>query len=171
MLDGVVVDEVAGFEVVGGVEYELGGAQELVDVGGDEVGDLGVDGDGGVEEGDFAAGGFGFGKGVAGVGLVEEDLALEIGGFDEVAVDQGEGAYAGAGEEGGGGGSGGSYSDDGDVGGAKEMLAGGSYAGEENLAGVAVVVGDSAGDGGGGWRGGVRDCGVADLDAGRRLLQ
>src|SRR5260370_10191648 len=57
LLDGVVVDEVAGFEVVGGVEYEVGGGEEFVDVGWDEVGYVGVDGDGGVEEGDFAAGG------------------------------------------------------------------------------------------------------------------
>ena len=138
LLDAVVVEEVAGLEVVGGVEDEMGGGEQLVDVGWDEVRDVSVDGDGGVEEGDLAAGGFGFGEGFAGVGLVEEDLALEVGGFDEVAVDEGEGADAGAGEEGGGGGSGGSDADDGDVGGGEEMLAGGSDAGEENLAGVAV---------------------------------
>ena len=142
LLDGVVVDEVAGFEVVGGVEDEVGWGEEFVDVGGDEVGDVGVDGDGGVEEGDLAAGGFGFGEGVAGVGFVEEDLALEVGGFDEVAVDEGEGADAGAGEERGGGGSRGSDADDGDVSGARQLLAGGADAGEEDLAGVAVVFGD-----------------------------
>ncbi len=53
---------------------------------------------------------------VEGVGLVEEDLALEVGGFDEVAVDEGEGPDAGAGKQRGGGGSGGSAADDGDVG-------------------------------------------------------
>jgi len=151
LLDGVVVEEVAGFEVVGGVEYEVRGGEELVDVGGDEVCDVGVDGDGGVEEGDFAASGFGFGEGVAGVGLVEEDLALEVGGFDEVAVDEGEGADAGAGEEGGGGGSGGSYADDGDVGGAKQLLTGGADAGEEDLTGVAVLICYGIGDGSGSW--------------------
>ncbi len=114
-------------------------AQELVDVGGDEVGDLRVDGDGGVEEGNFAARGLGFGKAVAGIGFVEEDLALEVGGFDEVAVDEGEGADAGAGEERGGGGSGGSDADDGDVRGGEELLAGCANAGEEDLAGVAVL--------------------------------
>jgi len=160
LLDGVVVDEVASLEVVGGVENQVGGGEELVDVGGDEVGDLGMDGDGGVEEGDLAAGGLGLGEGVAGVGLVEEDLALEVGGFDEVAVDEGEGADAGAGEEGGGGGSGGSYADDGYVGGAEEMLTCGSDAGEEDLAGVAVVIGDGR-EGRGG---------VADLDAGWGLF-
>lgn len=113
-----------------------------MDVGGDEVGDAGVDGDAGVEESDFAAGGFSFGKGVEGVGFVEEDLALEVGGFDAVAVDEGEGADAGAGEEGGCCGSGGSDTDDGDVGVGEELLAGGADAGEEDLAGVAFVVGD-----------------------------
>jgi hypothetical protein len=106
LLDSVVVDEVAGFEVVGGVEDQIDGdevrwAEEFVDVGGDEIGDVGVDGDRGVEESNLAAGGFGLGEGFAGVGLVEEDLTLEVGGFDEVAVDEGEGADAGAGEEGG----------------------------------------------------------------------
>jgi hypothetical protein len=140
LLDGVVVEEIAGFEVVGGVEDEMGWGKEFVDVGGDEVGDAGVDGDGGVEEGDLAAGGFGFGEGVAGVGFVEEDLALEVGGLDEVAVDEGEGADAGAGEEGGCSCSGGSDAYDGDVDGGEELLAGGSDAGEEDLAGVAFLI-------------------------------
>ncbi len=137
LLDAVVVEELAGLEVVGGVEDEVGVGKELVDVRGDEVGDVGPDADGGVEESDLAAGGFSFGEGFAGVGLVEEDLALEVGGFDEVAVNKGEGADAGTGEEGGGGGSGGSDADDGNVGGGQELLAGGSDAGEEDLAGVA----------------------------------
>ena len=141
MLDGVVVEEVTGFEVVGGVEDELGWGKEFMDVGGDEVGNVGMDSDGGVEEGDLAAGGFGLGEGVAGVGLVEEDLTLEVGGLDEVAVDEGEGADAGAGEEGCGCGSGGSDADDGDVSRGEEVLASGSDAGEEDLAGVAVVIG------------------------------
>src|SRR5207302_219600 len=95
LLNAEVVDEVTGFEVVGGVENQLGRGEELVDVGGDEVGDVGMDGDGGVEEGNLAAGGFGLGEGVAGVGLVEENLALEVGGFDEVAVDESKGTDAG----------------------------------------------------------------------------
>jgi len=62
-----------------------------------------------------AAGGFGFGEGVAGVGLIEEDLALEVGRLDEVAVDEGERANAGAGEQRCGGRAGRSAADDGDV--------------------------------------------------------
>ena len=69
LLDGEVVDEVAGLEVVGGVEDEVAGArgrEQLGDVGGDEVGDVGVDGDAGVEAGDVAARGLGFGQGCRG---------------------------------------------------------------------------------------------------------
>jgi len=62
-----------------------------------------------------AAGGLGLGEGVAGVGFVEEDLALEVGWLDEIAVDEGESADTGAGEERGGGRSHGPAADDGDV--------------------------------------------------------
>ena len=117
------------------------GGEDFCDVGGGEVGDAGMDRDGGVEAGDVAAGGFGLGQGVAGVGLVEEDLALEVGGFDEVAVDEGEGADAGAGEERGGGRSGGSAADDGDVGvRARCCWPARPMPGKRNLAGVAVLI-------------------------------
>jgi hypothetical protein len=51
---------------------------------------VGVHGDCGVEESDLAAGGFGFGEGFESIGLIEENLTLEIGGLNEVAVDEGE---------------------------------------------------------------------------------
>ena len=137
--DAEVVDEVAGFEVVGAVEDEVS-VEEGGGVGGDEVGDVGGDLDGGVDAGEVAVGGFGFGEGGAGVVFVEEHLALEVGGFYEIAVDEGEAAYAGAGEEAGGGGSGGAYSYDGYVGAGEELLAGGADGGEEDLAGVAIVL-------------------------------
>ena len=147
MLDGIVVDEVAGFEVIGSVEDDVGSNEEFVDVGGDEVGDLRMDGDGGVEEGNLAASGFGLGEGLDGVGLVEEDLTLEVGGFDEVAIDKGESANAGAGEQRGCCCSGGSAADDGDVGGGEHLLSGGADSGEEYLTGVAVVGGNFRGGG------------------------
>jgi hypothetical protein len=146
--DAEVVEEVAGFEVVGAVEDEVwfvvvaGGAEEFFDVGWDEVGDVGGDADGAVDAGEVEAGGFGFGEVGVGVGLVEEDLALEVGGLDEVAVDEGEVADAGAGEQAGGGGSGGPDADDGDVGVGEEVLAALADAGEEDLAGVAFAVVD-----------------------------
>lgn len=118
-----------------------------MDVGGNEIGDARQDDDGRVEEGYLAAGGFGFGQGLKGVGLVKEDLALKVGWLYEVAVDEGECANAGTGEERCGRGSCGSTADDGDVGGGEELLPRRAYAGKEDLAGVAVVIGD----GGAGW--------------------
>jgi hypothetical protein len=141
LVNAEIVDEVAGLEVVGGVEDEVG-AFEQGQGGGDEVGDVGGDGEVGVDGGEFAAGGFGFGEGVAGVGFVVEHLSLEVGLFDEVAIDEGEVADAGAGEQGCGGGSGGSAADDGDVGLGEPLLAFGADAGEEDLAGVAARGGD-----------------------------
>jgi hypothetical protein len=108
-----------------------------VDVGGDEIGDVGVNEDFRVEGGDFAAGGFGFGQGLAGVGLIKEDLALQVALFDEVAVNDGEAADAGAGEQGGGGGSGGSAAGYGDVRLGEQKLAVGTDSGEDNLALIA----------------------------------
>jgi len=75
--DAEVVDEVAGFEVVGAVQDDVDG-QEIGGVLGDEVGDVGVDEDAGVDAGEVEAGGFGFGEGGAGVVFVEEHLALEV---------------------------------------------------------------------------------------------
>ncbi len=91
---------------------------------------MGVDADGGVDACEVAAGGFGFGEGGAGVVFVEEHLALEVGGLDEIAVDEGEAAYAGAGKQGGSGGSGGADSYYGDVGVGEELLAAGADGGE-----------------------------------------
>ncbi len=101
-----------------------------------------MDGDAGVELGDVAAGGLGLGQALAGVGLIEEDLALEVGGLDEVAVDEGEGAYAGSGEQRGRGSAHGTTADDGDVCPREPLLAGDADGGEENLAGVAVSIRD-----------------------------
>ncbi len=114
-------------------------ASEIGDIAWDEIGDVRVHGDGGVEPGDVAAGGFGFGEAVAGVGLVEEHLALEVGGFDEVAVDEGQGADASAGQQRSRGRTGRSAAYDGDVGAGELELAGFADAGEEDLAGVAVA--------------------------------
>ena len=47
-----------------------------------------MDGDGGVEEGDLAAGGFGFGEGVAGVGLLVDEQPEPVGKC-ELVVDPG----------------------------------------------------------------------------------
>ena len=137
LLDGVVVDEVAGFEIVGGVEDDMRASEELMDVAWCEVGNMSADRDILVEQGDFAAGGFGFGERIAGVGLVKEDLPLEIAFFDEVPVDEGEGADTGACEEACGGSAGGSDPNEGNMGSSELLLALLANTGKEHLAGVA----------------------------------
>ncbi len=104
-----------------------------------------MDGDAGVELGDVAAGCLGLGQRFQGVGLVKEDLALEVGGLDEVAVDEGEGTNTGAGKQRCGGCAHGPAADDGDMGGGQPLLALLANAGEEDLAGIAVGVGDGQG--------------------------
>ncbi len=56
----------------------MGAGKELMQVGWGEVGDYRFDIDGGVEERDMPACGFGLGESVASVGLVEEDLSLKV---------------------------------------------------------------------------------------------
>ncbi len=134
--DAPVVEEVAGFEVIGGIEDEVSAVEEVVDVGGGQVGDVGDDFDVRVDGGEVAGGGGGFGEGVAGVGLGIEPLALEVGEFNEVAIDEEEAAGAGAGESAGLKGAEGAAADDGDRGLAEAPLAGFAPAGEANLAGI-----------------------------------
>ena len=92
----VVVEQIAGLEVVGAVEQQVRAGQQLVDIGWNQVSDGGVDRDLGVDGGDLAAGGLGLGQRGQGVGFIEQDLALQVRGLDEVAVDQREMADAGA---------------------------------------------------------------------------
>lgn len=117
---------------------------------GDEIGGVRGDVNAGVDAREVEARGFGLRQGSASVVFVEEHLALEVGGLDEIAVDEGEMADAGAGEQAGGGGTGGTDADDNGVGVAEAFLAGLADAGKEDLAGVTVGVGDG-GWGCGGW--------------------
>ena len=158
LLDGEVVEEIAGFEVVRSVEEEVGGGEEGVDVAGDEIGDMRGDGDRGVDGEKLAAGGLSLGERVCGVLFIEEDLTLKVRGLDKVAVDEGEMADAGAGEQRGGGGSGGTDANNGDMGAGKGVLAGLTDAGKEDLPGVALRRGRGGvtqrrNGGGGVWRG------------------
>jgi hypothetical protein len=96
--EGGIVDEVSGFEVVGAIEYEVDVLAEFLNVAEVEVGDNGFDVDFGVDSTEAAVGGDGFGELLVGVVFVEEDLALEVGEFDEVAIDDADVSDAGAGE-------------------------------------------------------------------------
>jgi hypothetical protein len=143
--DAEVVDEVAGFEVVGAVEDNVGG-EEIGGVVGDEVGDVRGDLDAGVDAGEVAAGGFGFGESGAGVVFVEEHLALQVGRLDEIAIDEGEVADARARKKPCGGRAGCAYTNDGDVRMAKELLSSFTDAREEDLTGVTLAVRDGEGE-------------------------
>src|ERR1700761_6077447 len=118
----VVVDEVAGLEIVGSVEDELGVGKQGVNVVRDEVGDVRADLDIAVEACDLTAGGLGLRSGGSSVGFVKENLTLQVALFDEVAIDEDEGADTGTGKQRGGGGAGGSAADDGDCGAGKALL-------------------------------------------------
>lgn len=114
----------------------MGFGEQGMDIAWGEVGNMCADSDILIEERNFTAGGLGLGKCLAGIVLVEEDLTLKIAFLDKVAVDEGEGADAGAGEQSGGGGAGGSHADEGDVSGGEFLLAGIADGGKEYLAGV-----------------------------------
>ena len=77
-LDRDVVDQVAGFEIVGAVENQVGVADEIDRVGVIEVRDDGLDLDRAVDQPELPRGGLGLGEIVPDVLLVEEDLPLQI---------------------------------------------------------------------------------------------
>ena len=138
-LDGEIVEQVAGFEVVGGVEDDVCAAEEGGCVGRGQIGDVGCDSGFGVDLGEAAAGSFGLGQGFSGVLFGEEHLTLEVGGLDEVAVDDGEVADAGPREQTGGSGSGGSAADEGNVSGGELLLASDTDGRKKTLPGIAIA--------------------------------
>ncbi len=99
-----VVDEQAGFKVVCAVEEDVGFTESAIEndtlgVVTAKVGDDGVDLDLGIDFGQAVAGSLGFGTLVLRIGIGEEGLAVEVGSFDEIAVDEGDFADTCAGEE------------------------------------------------------------------------
>ncbi len=145
-LDGQVVDEEAGFEVVGAVEEELGAVGEAFDVGVVDVEDVGLDGDARIDAAEFFGGGDGLGALGGDVVFVEEDLALEVVEFDKVAVADAEEAEAGADEGVGEDGAEGAAAEEDGAGVAEAVLAVGADAFEEDLAGVAGEGGVEVGE-------------------------
>ena len=113
--------------------------EKLLDVAGRKVGDVRLDRDLAIEGGNLAGGGNGLGQGLGGVGFIEQRLALEIAGLDVIAVDDADGADAGAGQQSGGGRSGGAAADHGDARGAQALLSFGADAMKQHLARVAFL--------------------------------
>ena len=122
LFNGVVVDEVAGLEIVGGVEDQRGIGEQGMDVVGYEIGDVGVDLDVAVEACDLSPCGLCLRSGGGGIGLVKENLTLQVALLDEIAVDEDEGADTGSGKQCGRGRAGGTAADDGDCGAGEALL-------------------------------------------------
>lgn len=122
ILDGEVVDEETGFEVVGTVENEVEGREKAGSVAGVKIGNNAFDGDTGIDGAELAFSGDGFGDGGSGVRFVEERLALEIGRLDKITVDDANFPHAGADEEIGRGGTDRAASDDYGAGGEESLL-------------------------------------------------
>ena len=95
-LHGHVVDQVTHLEVVGAVEDQIGVLGQFEDVGPIDVGDDRLDVNRRVDGREFSRGGLGLGQVLGDVLLVEEHLPLQVGRFDEVAIDDADMADAGA---------------------------------------------------------------------------
>ena len=141
MLHGVVVEEIAGLEVVGGVENDVGSLQQIMNVAGNEICDVSMDLDLAVEGRDLALCRVGLGTRIARVRLVEEDLALQIALLDKVAVDEGQGSHAAARQQTCCRRPGGAHAHHGHMGALDPGLALGTNAGEQDLARVPFLHG------------------------------
>jgi hypothetical protein len=122
-LDGEIVDEEAGFEIVGAVENDVEALQQIGGVLRIEIGDETFDGNGGIDGFELALGGNGFGEGIARVIFIEQGLALKIGRLDEIAIDDSNAADPGADQQTGGGCANGSAADDYGAGDEEALLA------------------------------------------------
>ncbi len=131
-----IVEQEAGFEIIGAIEQEWEAGEQLGGILGVKVRDDALHADAGIDGAQAALSGHGFGEGIAGVGLFEKGLPLEVGGFDEVAVDDAQFADPGADEKVGSRGADGSATDDDGAGSGEAFLAVGADAREEHLAGV-----------------------------------
>lgn len=139
IFDRVIVDEVAGLEIIGAIEDQVDVGEESVGILGGEIGDAGLDRDLRIETRDLTGCGYGLGEGLAGVMFVEQKLALQIAGLDVIAVDDAQESHAGAGEKRCQDRARGAASDDGYAGRGEFVLTFGADGGEEDLAGIAVV--------------------------------
>ena len=135
---GEVIEEKAGFEVIGGVEEEVDAIEEVFDVGSAYIDGEGFDLDRAVDGFEVLGGGGGFGLLRGGICFVKEPLALEVGPLDDIAVDEAEVADTGTGQGRGLEGSEGTTADDGDSGSCEASLTVGAERPETNLPRIAV---------------------------------
>src|SRR5207249_6979389 len=102
---GDIVDQEASFEIVGAIEEQIDSIEKRLGVARAEIGDDTFDGHRRIDGAKLAFGGDSLGKDVESVGLVEQGLALQVRGLNEIAIDDFDVANAGANEKIGSGGS------------------------------------------------------------------
>jgi hypothetical protein len=98
MADGVVVDQEAGFEVIGTVEDNAHVRQKIIGVLRVQIRNVSFDPHVRVSVKKMTAGGFRFGQPLAGVGLGVEELALQVALLNVIAVYETQGSQTGADE-------------------------------------------------------------------------
>ena len=95
-LDAEVVKQIAGFKVVCAVQHDVRSPQQGGGVCRYQIRDVRLDGDIAINCEKVLPGRLRFGKRMERVLFGKEHLALQVGGFDKIPVDEGKAAYAGA---------------------------------------------------------------------------
>ncbi len=95
-IDGGVVDQKAGLEIVGAVEDQVDVLEQILDIGGRQIGDHRFDGHFGIHTRQPPRCRYGFGQRFGRIGFFKQELALQVGPFDEIAVDDAQPAHSGA---------------------------------------------------------------------------
>ncbi len=105
----------------------------VLDVCGDKIGNHRFNYNLRIESRNLTSGGDCLGQRLGCIGFIEQGLSLQIARLDVVAIDDANGAHAGAGQQGGQGGAGGAASDQGDPGSGQLLLSFTSDSREEHL--------------------------------------
>jgi len=97
--DGNIVDQETSFEIVSAVQEQIDAIEKCFRVAGAEIGHDPFDGHGRIDGAKLTLRGDGLWEDVESVGFIEERLPLQVGGLNEIAIDDPEVADAGANEE------------------------------------------------------------------------
>ncbi len=114
LLHRIIVQQIAGFKVVRGIQHEIRAGEQFVNIRGNQVGNVRLHLHLAVEAGDLPPRGFRLGQGVQGIGFVEQHLPLQVAPLHIVAIDQGESTDPGARQKACGGSPGCPHADNGD---------------------------------------------------------
>lgn len=138
VLYGKIVDEKASFEIIRAIENQIVAGKKVGGVFGSEVGDDAFERNRGVYGAKLLFGGDGFGERFARVEFIEERLALKIGRFDEITIENAKATDSSAGEKSGSRSANCSTAYDNGARHSEAGLTGFADALKQNLAGIAV---------------------------------